>query len=227
MKPWLAWLIVLLILFLFGIVKVGIHVLYENKKLFLELLIFRFKVVLAGDEKKSKKTKIRNASSREKKPKKQKVKTADASNKKTASDKSSKEKGKWKPLIQAVLAYWQEILALIGKVLKTPTLDDLRLELLVGGKDAENCAMTYGRVCAVIGAVLPVVENTFGIRKRKIDVYCCFDRDSLDIAAETSITVRIYEVFALVFSLLGLGLRILLESRKNKKAVQKYESSSP
>ena len=130
-------------------------------------------------------------------------------------------------MLQAVLAYWREILSLIGRVLTTPTLDVLRLELLVGGKDAENCAMTYGRICAVVGSVLPVVENTFGIRKRKIDVLCCFDRDSLDITAETSITVRIYEVFALVFALLGLGLKILLESRKNKKAVQKYESSSP
>ena len=227
MRPWLTLLIVLLILVFLGMMKIGVHLLYEKKKLFLELLIFRFKIVLTGAEKKPGKKKQKKSSTDEKPINQKAEKTAAASKKKTTPDAKPKQKGKWKPLLQAVLAYWREILSLIGRVLTTPTLDVLRLELLVGGKDAENCAMTYGRICAVVGSVLPVVENTFGIRKRKIDVLCCFDRDSLDITAETSITVRIYEVFALVFALLGLGLKILLESRKNKKAVQKYESSSP
>ena len=105
-------------------------------------------------------------------------------------------------------------------MLTSPTLDVLKLQILVGGKDAEACAMTYGRICAVVGCVLPVVENTFGIRKRQIDVRCCFDRENLDISAEAAITIRIYEIFALAFAMLGLGLKLLLAAKNNKKAVQ-------
>lgn len=226
MRPWLTWLLVLLVLFVLSMIKIGVHVLYEGKKLQLELLVSKYKMILVGDEKKTNKPPKMKKTIEETEKKKQ-AQASKSSNNSKKQDTKPKEKGKWKPLIQTVLSYWREILSLVGRVLTTPTLDVLRLELQVGGKDSEDCAMTYGRICAIIGAVLPVVENTFGIRKRKIDVLCCFDRDSLEIAAEASITVHIYEVFALVFALLGLGLKILLESRKNKKAVQKYESSSP
>ena len=80
--------------------------------------------------------------------------------------------------------------------------------------------MYYGRICAVLSGVLPMVENTFGVRKRKINVWCCYDRDSIDVSAEAAITVRIYECFALAFAILGLGIKILLQARNYKKAVQ-------
>lgn len=215
-------LITIFILLILGMIKVGVHVLYQQKKLRLEALISRFKIVILGQEKKPKKQKPakppkEKKSNKNKKTdeKQQTVSSADSSVK--TSEKKPKQKGKFKPWIDAVLAYWQEILQLIGRVLTSPTLDDLQIEVRVGGGDAEKCAMTYGKICAIVGCVLPGVENTFGIRKRRIEIYPCFDRDDLDIMADVSITLRIYEIFALVFALLGLGLKIFLEARKNKK----------
>ena len=208
MRPVFVWMIVLAILAVLAMIKVGVHVSYEEKMLRLELLISKFKIVLLGDHK-------------PKKPKKEKQKKAPKESKPKKTP-SQKKKGKLleNPWILAVWDYLQDILDVIGRVLRSPTLDVLRLELWVGGGDSEKCAMNYGRICAILSGVLPMVENTFGIRKRQINVWCCYDRDSIDISAETAITVKLYEVFALVFAILGLGIKILLQARKYKKAVQ-------
>jgi len=207
-RPVYVWMIVLAILALFAMIKVGVHVSYDEKKLRLELLISKFRLVLLGDDKPHK-------------PKNKKQKQAP---KKPKPKQTSPQKKKGKllenPWILAVWDYLQDILAVIGKVLRSPTLDVLRLELWVGGGDSEKCAMNYGRICAVLSGVLPMVENTFGVRKRKINVWCCYDRDSIDVSAEAAITVRIYESFALAFVILGLGIKILLQARNYKKAVQ-------
>ncbi len=211
MRPWMVWLLVLACLALLAAAKVGVHVSYLEKKLRLDLLVSKFRfTILGGEAKKPKRQKKRQAP----KEKTQKPKAEKA-------PKAQKEgKPDLKPWLQAAQTYWRELLELVGRVLTSPTLDVLKLQILVGGKDAEACAMTYGRICAVVGCVLPVVENTFGIRKRQIDVRCCFDRENLDISAEAAITIRIYEIFALAFALLGLGLKLLLAAKNNKKAVQ-------
>ena len=191
-------------------------------------MISKFKILLIGREQKKKKSKSPKANKAKGKKNATTGKQADAAQvqpkeHETAAGAAAQTKGKkanLKPWIDAVMTYWRELLALVGHILTAPTLDILRLEVWVGGKDAEACAMTYGRICAMIGSVLPVVENTFGIRKRKIDVWCCFDRDDMEISAEATVTVRIYEIFALVFALLGLGIKLLLEARNNTKAVQ-------
>ena len=210
-------LITLLILLILGMIKVGVRAQYQKKKFRLDVLICRFKLTVVGQEEKfSKIPKPQKEKKQENfspKHAKESQKTSDG--KKAASSKL-KDKGKWKPWLDAVLVYWQEILSLIGKVLTSPTLDDIQIEVLVGG-DAEKCAMTYGRICSIVGVVLPVVENTFGIRKRRIDIIPSFDRDGLEISADVSLTLRIYEIFALVFALLGLGLKIYLEVKNNKK----------
>lgn len=213
MRGLTVWFIVLAALVLLAMVKVSVRVTYDEKKLRVELLIFRFKMVLLGDDKPEK----------PEKPKKEKTKKE---KRPSVRSESKQQKPKEKknilqnPWVQAVLEYWRELLALVGRVLTTPTLDVLRLQLWVGGGDSEKCAMTYGRVCAILGGVLPVVENTFGIRKRQIAVWCCYDRDAIDVSAEAAITVKIYEVFALVFALLGLGIKLLIQARNYKKAVQ-------
>jgi len=207
-RPVFVWMIVLALLAILATIKVGVHVSYEEKKLRLVLLISKFKLVLLGDDK-------------PKKAKKEKQKQA-PKEPKSKQTVPQKKKGKLleSPWLLAVRDHWQDILDVIGRVLRSPTLDVLRLELWVGGGDSEKCAMNYGRICAILSGILPTVENTFGIRKRKINVWCCYDRDSIDISAEAAITVRIYESFALAFAILGLGIKILLQARNYKKAVQ-------
>lgn len=207
MKTVIVWAVILLILVIIGLVKIGVHLLYEDKAFRAYLTVSRFQICLTEDKKTPKKKNKKNEhKAKESKPKAPKAK--------------NKTKLLENPWLKSVLDYWQEIFGVIGRVLRSPTLDVLRIQLWVGGGDSEQCAMKYGKICAAMGALLPVVDNTFGIKKRQINVWCCFDRTSVDLSAETAITVRIYEILALVAALLNLGLKILLQARKYKKAVQ-------
>ena len=139
-------LITLLILFLLGMIKVGVHVFYEDKNLKLDLLISRFRMTVIGKEKKEKNL------SKVKKRKTEKV-TSHQNGKAHSYEKKQSSGGfqKLKPWIDAVLDYWQDLFSLIGRVLTSPTLDILRLEIQVGAGDAEACALTYGKICAMVG----------------------------------------------------------------------------
>ena len=212
MKAWMIWVPILVFL---AFCRIGIRIVYRNNKLLLWLTVSKFTKQLIG-EKKNKREKVPKNKKSTPNPQK-------AENKKTESHKAIESKkhdgASTKPWISAILEYWQEIIALIGRVLTTPTLDILNINIAVGAADAEACAMTYGRICSIIGGCLPVIENTFRIKKRSIDVSCFFDREKIDVDAETSITVRVYEVFVLLFALLGLGIKILVKAQKIKKAV--------
>ena len=208
MRAALIWAIILLIVVLVALIKIGIRVTYIGKDFHMDLKVSRFRFALIGEKK-------------SKKPNKQKEnkKSPPPADKKKTAEKVKKGSILENPWVKSVLDYWQELLSLIGRVLVSPALDALYLHMKIGGGDAEQCAMKYGKICAILGGVLPVVENTFGIRKRDIQVWCCYDRDDIDVSAEASITIRVFEIFALVFAVLGLGIRILLQARKYKKAV--------
>lgn len=194
MRAWMIWLIIACVLAVLALLKVGIHVMYQNQKFQVKLLIGKIRVLI---------------------PKAKEEAGEKAAPEKKLS-KAAKKKG-IDPRLRAAINHWQEIFELLGRVLTAPTLDKLKLVVYVGGEDPEACAMLYGRICAAVGGLLAPIENTFEIKKRDIHVYSCFDRDNLMIEAETSITVRIYEVVALAAAALRLGWTIYREAKDNKK----------
>lgn len=194
MRAALIWLAVVLFLVLLLRTRVGIWVSYEKKRLQLRLALGSWRLSFPKGKKKP-----------EEAPE-------------PAPPPPTKKKGSpiENPWVKAALDYRRELLALIGRVLKSPTLDVLRLEIDAGGADAEQCALRYGRLCAATGSILPLVENTFGIQKRSIEIRCRYDLQATRISAEAAITLRIYEIFALAFALLGLGIKLYLQARKYK-----------
>lgn len=125
------------------------------------------------------------------------------------SAKSKKKRKKnLKPWLKAVLQNWIEILETIGNTLAAPTLEKLELQVFVGGQDPEGSAMNYGRICSVVGCVLPIVENTFTVKKRLIDIRCSFEKDHIEFKAEAAATLKIYELVTLAVSILKLFYRI-------------------
>lgn len=134
--------------------------------------------------------------------------------------KAGKKSGGGKKWIRATVTYWQELLILIGRILRTPRLDLLRLHIAVGGKDPEACAMQYGRICAALSGALPLVQRSFRVKKQDIDVICRFDQTETDILAEAEATMKIYEIFALLGTTLGLLLKLYSHTKNTEKAVQ-------
>ena len=210
----IGWLVVLILLAVFLFLKVGVRIQWDSNTLVLKIRVGVFRFVLSTDEKKKK-------AKKPKKAKKSKVKQAGPE---TSSQQTNNQKKEMKPMspslkswIRAVLECWRELLSLVGKVLRSPTLDLLRLHLAVGGNDTE---MMYGKICAALGAGLPVLYRVFRVKKEDIQVTCRYDLPKIQITAEVEATVMIYEVFALVGTVIGLLLKIYLTKKRNDKAVR-------
>lgn len=117
------------------------------------------------------------------------------------------------------LPYWREILELTGRVLTAPTVELLQIEAEAGGNDAAQCAMNYGRLWAVIGMVLPVVETNFRVDKKELSIHCNYEKDSVEICAEIRLSLRVYEILLLAWEILLFLLRLRREIKYEEKAV--------
>ena len=205
----IGWLIALAVLGLFLLLKVGVFFHWDSETSLLKVRVGLFRFSLSTDEKKPKKE---NEVKSEKQP------VSPAKETKSKSDKTNLKK--W---VKALLAHWTDLFSFLGKVLQSPSLDLLRLYIAVAGDDAE---LQYGKYCAGLSAGLPVLHNTFQIKKQDIQIACRYEIPKTQIMAEVEATVRIYEVFALVGSALGLLVKIFLTKKRNDKAVHTNETSS-
>lgn len=205
----IGWLIALAVLVLFLLLKVGVFLHWDSEASVLKVRVGLFRFSLSTDEKKGKKKKQTKKDTKPASPAKAKGEKNDKTNLK-----------KW---IKALLAHWTDLFSLLGKVLTSPALDLLRLYIAVAGEDAE---LQYGKYCAGLSAGLPVLHNTFCVKKQDIQIACRYEIPKTQIMAEVEATVRIYEVFALVGSALGLLVKIFLTKKRNDKAVHTNETSS-
>ena len=193
MKPWMIWPIVLLVVAWLALLKIGVHLLYENGTFSLKLLIGPVKLSIGQKQSKEKEKR-----------------------KKISSGKGGKKKRCWLAL---VLNNWEEIVTLLGKVLSVPVLEVLRLQISVGAADSQACAMTYGSICAAVGALLGPLESAFAIRRRDIHVDCNFEMEKIEAEGEAAVTLRVYESFVLVAAILRVAFKLYRETKTDMKVV--------
>lgn len=203
MTALLICLIVAAVLTAIALIKCSICILYDKGELLVELRCLGIRDILVGGKKNSVKKH------------KKKIKKLEQSGQPI--DQKPKEKINFK----AYLPYWKEILELIGRVLTAPTIDFLRMEAEIGGKDPAACAMAYGRMWAAVGTVLPVIETVFHVEKREISILCNYEKPSVEISAEVRLSLRVYEILALAWAALLFLLRLRREMNNQEKAVPK------
>lgn len=70
-------------------------------------------------------------------------------------------------------------------------LDDLYLRLILASPDPCDLAGNYGKAWAVVGSLLPVLEQSFVIKKRDVDVECDFTASQTLVIARLRITISL------------------------------------
>lgn len=195
MSMWLLWLIIAAVLTTVAFLRVGVYVVYRND-LDLKLQVGGVRLAFSGKERKSEKKTV----------------TSGAGGK----AKSGRTLKLW---LQAAIERRAEILELIARVLSAPTLDVLRIHVWVGGKEPDQCALNYGRICALVGSLLGPVESIYMIKKKSVDVRCEFDRTDIEFDLEIATTLRVYEIAALAFAGLKLGFGLYRQVKSNVKVV--------
>ena len=201
MAWWIIVGIVLAVFWLIGQIPVGVDAAYD-KAFSLKLKIWFFPILLFPAKKKAK----------------QKPKAKKPTAKKPKPDKKPQPK----PDFDTLLSYAELALELLGDLRKKLVLNDLSLHVYFGGEDPAEQAIGYGRAWAVIGALLPILENTFVIKKRDIAPKMVSDPKKLQFDGRIVLTITIGRSISLALhALLGY-----FKIKDVKKGEENNESSS-
>ena len=209
--------IILVLLFLLLILPVGAKVVYSDTGVALYIAAGPLRIQILPKRKKNKKEKEPGA--------KKKKKSKEPKNKDKKSKKDKKENGSVpKKKLGGQIAFFRQLLGIgldaLGCLRRKLKMNDLVLYLTVGGKqdDAAGSAILYGRAWAAVGALTPLLENTFHIGHRDIQVFLDYSHEENVIYAEACITIRIGQI---LWVALFYGIKVLIVFIKHSKQSKK------
>lgn len=181
-------LIVLAILVLIGLMPVGVWVEYNNGALTVKVPIWLAKITAYPRKKKEKK-------------------------------KSDKPKKKREIPVEISVASVLEFLELLAKFVaqtgRRLRLRELKLQVVCGGSNAATAALDYGKACAIICAVEPLLDRVFATKRREIQADVDFEAKSQTIYALADIRLTVASALYLLAYLAKHGFVFY---KKRKKA---------
>lgn len=205
-------LIVLLVFWLIGRVRLKGFVEYSEEGILAQLRVLWFKITLFP------------AKPRQEKPKKPKEPRKP---KKPREPKKPKEKPNGeRPLTEKLGGLWslfQDAVPMVcqaaGKLLHKLRIEELTLHLTWAAEDPADAALGYGAGEAALGAVWPLLDRTFDIRKRDVGVAVDFTRTVPIIYARAILSFTIGQLVSLgvIYGFKALAL-FLRHRPKRKKA---------
>ena len=210
-------LMVLLILFLIGQVRVGVRLeLKENIfSLWARLGAVKLQVFPAKPKK-------------EKPEKPAEAKKEAASSEKNADEQAAGEKEEEKSSlsdkVDMGLDYARSFLPIVLDLgrhfFRKLQIDTLRMILTVGDSDPADAAMLYGRANAALGALWYPLTNTFCVKDGSARVELDFDDSKTDLYVQAALSLKIGQILwiGLYFGLRALGAFLSVRSRQKKKA---------
>lgn len=195
----MGWLIALGILVLIAIIPVGASIFYDEDGFRALVIAGPIHIPVFPVKKKEKKEK----------PKKEVKKKTTKKNSETKSPKTTqKKKGgsilDFLPVLDKAL----DFLSAFRRKLRVPHLE---LKLILGGGDPSDLAYNYGRGWAVLGNLMPLLDNVLYIKKRDVEVECDFLADQTTVIARFDISITIGRVVSV---LVMQGIPILIEFLK-------------
>lgn len=171
----MGWLIVFCIIVLLALMPLGLRVSYDGGGPWAAFMIGPVRIQLYPRPKKQK------ASTP---PKKQKTDKA------SAKKKSGGSIGDFLPLMRLVLDFLKDFRTKL-------TIDHLSLVLILGGGDPCDLALNYGKGWAVLGNLMPLLEQCFIIKKRDLEVECDFTAEKTTVIAGADLTLRLWQLITL------------------------------
>lgn len=206
-------LIVLLVFWLIGCIRLKGFVEYSEEGILAQLRVLWFKITLFPAKPKQERPK------KPKKPKKPKE---------PQEPKKPKEKPKdERPLIEKAGGLWslfRDAVPLVtgaaGKLLHKLRIEELTLHLTWAAEDPADAAMGYGAGEAALGAVWPLLDRAFDIRKRDVGVAVDFTRTVPIIYARALLSFTIGQLVSLgvIYGFKALALFLRHRPKRKKKA---------
>ena len=147
---------------------------------------------------------------KEKKPKTKKKPTKQpASGKKKPASKGGSLQDFF-PLVDLVL----DFVRAFGKKLR---ITCIQMKLILAGEDPADLAVNYGKAWTALGNLMPLLENSFVIKKRQLEVECDFLAEKTTISARVDLSVTVGRILSLL-TIRGIPiLRELLKIMNKRK----------
>lgn len=190
---------ILLALWLLGRIRVGGEGEYGEEGLFIKVKAGPFKIHVYPVKKKDKPSKEK----REKESKKKEE---------AAGEGEKLSKGGALTMVKAGLPLIGEA---AGDLREKIRIDELRLDLLLGGRDAAATALAFGFSNAVIGMILPVFEQNFNVKERRIRTGMDFNAGSTTVWVKAAFSARIGQLLSFA---LRIGWKFFRNYQAQKKA---------
>lgn len=210
MTWWMVLLLVLAVLVLIGCIPVGVDAAYRPEGLFVAAKLGPFRLqILPQKPKKPKKPK--------KTPESAKTAAPTAEKSAAAAPDAPKKSLSLPGGMDGILRIAQLAVDVLGDLRRKLRVDELTVRVTIGG-DPADAALAYGRAWALTGALTPLLERIFVIKKRDIQPVLDYNEDKMSVSARLVLTITIGRALALALRA-GVGfLRLLHETKKGGAA---------
>lgn len=138
--------------------------------------------------------------------------------------KKKVEKGDVKEMVFLALDMLKSVLMPMRKLLSRVRITALSVDITVGGEDAAETAVLYGKISALVYGGLATLRNLMTVKVGRVAINCNFLQDHIDQKVFFKIKVRV--LFA-VWAVLRMACRLLVHTfrRAKKNAADKKEES--
>ena len=213
--------VIVAIIVVLMLVPVGADVAYEGGELRLSAKVCGMLLQLIpkppADETKPKK---------EKKPKKPKKKKKQPEEQVQTGEEKPKKKLDLDFSMDEILGLVKSVLRGLGRFGRKLSVDRFLLHYTAAGKDPYNTAMTFGYVNGALTTLAPICRRTFDTKDVDVWTDVDFTTEKMKVDFGVALTIRIGQIFGVVFTILFGALGILIkhkfrkfkEKRANKKA---------
>lgn len=129
------------------------------------------------------------------------------------------EEGDLKGTVGTVLDLFKALFPPLGKLLKKIRMTRLEAYILVGGEDAAQIAINYGRICGVFYGSYAALQNFIRVKKaRRVDISC----DFLLPETREDISFRLkLRLGSILWAALCMGWRFLAYTIRRSNAEQR------
>ena len=213
--------VIVAIIVVLMLVPVGADVAYEGGELRLSAKVCGMLLQLIpkppADETKPKK---------EKKPKKPKKKKKQPEEQAQTGEEKPKKKLDLDFSMDEILGLVKSVLRGLGRFGRKLSVDRFLLHYTAAGKDPYNTAMTFGYVNGALTTLAPICRRTFDAKDVDVWTDVDFTTEKTKVDFGVALTIRIGQIFGVVFTILFGVLGIFIkhkfrkfkEKRANKKA---------
>ncbi len=219
MKAVIILLLILLILFLLGQIRVGGRVEYSQEGMKAWLRIHGVPVLLypgpkPGDGAKAAEKKRRKE---EKAAKKRAKKAKKEESKLETEEEQPKKMG---GTAQLVLQLLPVVVEALGALKRRIRIDRLVVHYTAGGDDAAKVALTYGKLSGAAGIIVALLNNHFQVKRQDVTMDVNFLAEKSTVYLDAELSLKTGQILYLAVRYGFACLKMFFRQRKKQKAAE-------